>query len=66
MSENISNQQIIDNMLGYIERVKEILPNLYDHRPLACINTYGCQQNVADREKNKGILEAMAYALTED
>lgn len=33
MSENISNQQIIDNVLGYIERVKEILPNLYDHQP---------------------------------
>ena len=66
MSENISNQQIIDNMLGDIERVKEILPNLYDHRPLACINTYGCQQNVADSEKIKGILEAMGYALTED
>ena len=66
MSENISNQQIIDNMLGYIERVKEILPNLYDHQPLACINTYGCQQNVADSEKIKGILEAMGYALTED
>ncbi len=66
MSVNISNQQIIDNMQGYIERVKEILPTLYDHKPLACINTYGCQQNVSDSEKIKGILESMGYALTED
>ena len=66
MSNNISNQQIIDNMQGYIERVKEILPTLYDHTPLACINTYGCQQNVSDSEKIKGIMESMGYALTED
>ncbi len=66
MSVNISNQQIIDNMQGYIERVKEILPTLYDHTPLACINTYGCQQNVSDSEKIKGIMESMGYELTED
>ena len=66
MSYNALNKQLIDNMQGYIERVKEILPTLYDHKPLACINTYGCQQNVADSEKIKGILEAMGYALTED
>ena len=66
MSNNISNQQIIDNMQGYIERVKEILPTLYDHTPLACINTYGCQQNVSDSERIKGIMESMGYALTED
>lgn len=40
MSENISNQQIIDNVLGYIERVKEFLPNLYDHQPCDVIVIY--------------------------
>ncbi len=48
MSNNISNQQIIDNMQGYIERVKEILPTFYEHTPLACINTYGCQFYTGD------------------
>lgn len=66
MSTTLVNKQIIDTMQGYIERVKEILPTLYDHQPLACINTYGCQQNVSDSEKIKGILEAMGYVLTED
>lgn len=40
MSENISNQQIIDNVLGYIERVKEFLPNLYDNQPCDVIVIY--------------------------
>jgi tRNA-2-methylthio-N6-dimethylallyladenosine synthase len=66
MSTVHDNQLILDKMQGYTERVKEILPTLYDHQPLACINTYGCQQNVSDSEKIKGILESMGYALTED
>ncbi len=66
MSSKITNGEILTSMQGYIERVKEILPTLYSEKPLACINTYGCQQNVSDSEKIKGILEAMGYALTED
>ena len=62
----MSNREIILNMQGYAARVREILPTLYDHTPLACINTYGCQQNVSDSEKIKGIMESMGYALTED
>ncbi len=66
MSITTTNQTILNSMQGYIERVKEILPTLYDRQPLACINTYGCQQNVSDSEKIKGILESMGYALTEN
>ncbi len=66
MSITTDNKQILNLMQGYSDRVKEILPTLYSHKPLACINTYGCQQNVSDSEKIKGILEAMGYALTED
>ena len=32
----------------------------------AFVRTYGCQQNVADGERIKGLLEEMGYALTED
>lgn len=35
-------------------------------KPIAYVRTYGCQQNVADGEKIKGILEEMGYALSED
>ncbi len=33
--------------------------------PLACIRTYGCQQNVADSEKIKGMLSDMGFDFTE-
>ena len=33
--------------------------------PLAYIRTYGCQQNVADSEKIKGLLERMGFQFTE-
>ncbi len=65
-SQNTKNEQILKSMEGYIARVKEILPTIYSHTPKACINTYGCQQNVSDSEKIKGIMESMGYELTED
>lgn len=34
--------------------------------PLACIRTYGCQQNVADGEKIKGMLKNMGFDFTDD
>lgn len=34
--------------------------------PMACVRTYGCQQNVADGEKIKGQLEQMGFSFTED
>ena len=34
--------------------------------PLACVRTYGCQQNVADGEKIKGQLEQMGFSFTGD
>ena len=34
--------------------------------PTAFVHTYGCQQNVADSEKIKGLLERMGFAFTDD
>ena len=56
----------LQSLLGYSMRVKEILPTVYGYKPKACINTYGCQQNVSDSEHIKGMLEAMGYELTEE
>mgnify|MGYP002233263311 CR=1 FL=1 len=33
--------------------------------PLALVRTYGCQQNVADGEKIKGMLEKMGFGFTD-
>ena len=35
-------------------------------RPLAMVDTYGCQQNEADSEKLRGYLAAMGFAFTEN
>lgn len=34
--------------------------------PLACIHSYGCQQNVSDGEKIAGMLSEMGYGITND
>ncbi len=49
-------------------KIKGILADRYDnvHKPLACVVTYGCQQNVADSEHIKGMLDEMGYGFTEE
>ena len=37
-----------------------------DHRPLALVDTFGCQQNVADSQRIMGMLRDMGFAFTED
>ncbi len=50
----------------YGEKVSDILAQRYTDKPLACVVTYGCQQNVADSEHIKGMLDRMGYAFTDD
>lgn len=52
--------------LEYLAKVKALLKKVYDHIPMAHIITYGCQQNVSDSERIKGLLSAMGYDFTED
>ena len=35
------------------------------HKPLALIHSFGCQQNVSDGEKLKGMLSAIGFAFTD-
>jgi len=46
--------------------VQAVLQSRYTDKPLACVITYGCQQNVADSEHIKGMLADMGYAFTDD
>lgn len=66
MQKEIKNCTAIETLFGYAKRVKEILPRIYGGVPKACINTYGCQQNVSDSERIKGILVSMGYELCEE
>lgn len=52
--------------LEYLSSVKALLKKKYDYVPKAHIITYGCQQNVSDSERIKGLLSVMGYDFTED
>ncbi len=50
----------------FTERVRRYYQSLFcDRQPLAFVRTYGCQQNVSDSERLKGMLAAMGFGFTE-
>ena len=57
---------------GEIERQREICARIRARvtadgaRPLALVDTYGCQQNEADSEKLRGYLAEMGFGFTSD
>lgn len=49
------------------QNTREIVEKLYPlSPPLAYLHCFGCQQNVSDGEKLRGILSLMGYGFTED
>lgn len=51
----------------YIFKTAEIMKvRARGDRPAALVHTYGCQQNVADSEKIKGMLRQMGFIFTDD
>lgn len=67
----MSEMSISENELMHQRRyMSELTDLLYlragNRTPLAMVHTYGCQQNVADSEKLKGMLVEMGCGLTED
>ena len=63
-------RQTIDS--AAIERQRAICAEIFEKvtadgaRPLALVDTYGCQQNEADSEKLRGYLAEMGYGFTQD
>ena len=49
----------------YIAKIKEINSKSLNI-PLAHVHSFGCQQNVSDGEKIKGMLAQMGYGFTSD
>ncbi|MBR2867978.1 MAG: tRNA (N6-isopentenyl adenosine(37)-C2)-methylthiotransferase MiaB [Clostridia bacterium] len=45
--------------------VSDIVKHRFEQAPKAFVHTYGCQGNVADGERLKGMLEQMGYVMTE-
>ncbi len=52
--------------MKYIRRQNELYYNRTGRKKLAMITTYGCQMNVHDSEKLRGMLNYMGYADTEN
>lgn len=58
-SDTLMNRQII-----FIDKIKDLFSEK-ETPPLAHVHSFGCQQNVADGEKIKGILAEIGYGFTD-
>ena len=56
--ENLARQRKFE------ERVRAMFDAREAH-PAACVDTFGCQQNVADGQKLMGMLEQMGFTFTD-
>lgn len=65
MANFVSEEQIQlqKNIAG---EVSELLLHRHSTSPRAFVHTYGCQGNVADSERIKGLLSLMGYTMTEE
>ena len=65
----ISNKSLKSNMVipnNYKDVLRDLIVQKYiDSPPLAHIHSFGCQQNVSDGEKLKGMLSEVGYGFTD-
>lgn len=61
----ISEKELLEQHEYEIKLASTIVAK-YGEKPLACVVTFGCQQNVADSEKIKGMLSEMGYGFTDE
>ena len=63
----IITEEELKKQLPFYEKVQQRYSEIKtDSPPMACIRTFGCQQNVADSEKIKGMLAQMGFGFTEE
>ena len=63
---SVVSEAEIQEQQAFCEKVFSVISKRYEGKPLACVVTYGCQQNVADSEHIKGMLAEMGYGFTEE
>ena len=70
MNEDITTQRIseedIQRQLRFCGEIRTLCQGRPEGPPLACVQTYGCQQNVADSQRIMGMLRDMGCAFTQD
>ena len=63
MSNLVSPEELL-HQKEYMKKCENILKNIFVSRqPICYVHSYGCQGNVADGEKIKGMLAHMGYGL---
>lgn len=50
----------------FADKLSAVLEERFGHKPVFFVHTYGCQQNVSDSERIKGILCACGFSETDD
>ena len=66
MLENVKESDFLRDFEKYFDLIKNLLhQRVTSHTPKAFVRTYGCQQNVSDSEKLKGMLLAMGCDFTD-
>ncbi|MGN0471109.1 MAG: tRNA (N6-isopentenyl adenosine(37)-C2)-methylthiotransferase MiaB [Acutalibacteraceae bacterium] len=67
LNKNITDFDKFQKQEQYINALQDILyARAGNKQPVAMVRTYGCQQNVADSEKIKGMFEQMGCSLTDN
>lgn len=56
----------IQRQREYTQLVRSIIDRQFESKPKAFVHTYGCQGNVSDGERLKGMLEEMGYMLVDE
>lgn len=66
LANTIKAESINDKQFEYMNLIAEIMEiRKRGDKPLAFVRTYGCQQNVADSEKIKGMLSHSGFDFTD-
>ena len=55
----------VEQQLAFCQSVAELTAQWPEGKPLAFVDTYGCQQNEADSERIRGYLEKMGFGFTD-
>lgn len=66
MPQMIKNDKLPAEQSIYAARAAALAARKYGENPKACVVTFGCQQNVSDSERMKGMLVRSGYTLTEN
>ena len=66
MYKTANTAEITAEQSAYAKRTAALAFKIYGKTPKACVVTFGCQQNVSDSERLKGMLTESGYIMTED